>query len=444
MAAEVKIVQDIAPAGPYRGLMTNVQQHRPEVTLDAGERGSPGIAALLELVRDRADAIERTRRLPDDVVAAVRRSGLNRMLLPTALGGLQAMPTDVMDVIERIAAVDASAAWCAVIGAGSNLFAGYLPESGARRVFSDPDAGSATMFAPAGRLVPDGDRYRLTGRWPFTSNCLHSDWIGVGALIERAMEPGGAGGAPGGAGGAPGGAGGAPGGAGGAPGGPDPVPRIVFVPAVGLTVDDTWDSTGLRGTGSHDVVADDLAVEADQFCTFAGPPWPEGTLWRLPLHTVLVPLLSCVALGIARGAIDEIGRQAREGRSARRGQLGDDPVSLAAFASADTRLRAAHAGLRTALDEARELAERSAPVDKPLRARIFLAALAATDVGVEVTSTAHQLAGAAAAYQGHRLLRALNDVQAARQHLLFSPKHLPELAKGLAGLDVVYPPFFLS
>jgi alkylation response protein AidB-like acyl-CoA dehydrogenase len=269
------------------------------------------------------------------------------------------------------------------------------------------------MFAPSGRIADVDGWWVLNGRWPFTSNCLHSSWVGLGALIER-------------------------------PGGLDPVPRVAFVPAGDLTIHDTWDSAGLRGTGSHDVAADQLVVAADELCTFAARPWPEGTLWRLPLHTVLVPLLSSVPLGVARGAIDEIGRQARDGRSARRGQLADDPVSLAAFAGADTRLRAADAGLRAALAEVCDRAERDEPIDKPLRARVFLAALAATDVAVEVTSVAHQLAGAAAAYQGNKLLRALNDVHAARQHLLFSHNHVPELAKALAGYDVVYPPFFLS
>src|SRR5688572_13256769 len=104
------------------------------------------IDSILDLVRERADEVERTRRLPDDLVAAIRQTGLNRMLLPTALGGAQAPVLDLAEVVEQIAAVDGSTAWCAVIGAGSNIFGGYLSEAGAREVFADPDQGSATMF----------------------------------------------------------------------------------------------------------------------------------------------------------------------------------------------------------------------------------------------------------------------------------------------------------
>jgi len=368
------------------------------------------VDGILDLVHAASGEIERNRRLPDSVVAALRHTGINRLLIPAALGGMEAPITDVMDVMERIAAVDGSAGWCTAIGAGSNVFAGYMPATGAGTVFADPDQGNATMFAPVGRMVSDHGRATLSGRWPFTSNCLHSAWVGLGALFHEAD-------------------------------GIDPVPRIVFVPVDELTIEDTWDVVGLRGTGSHHVAAADVPVYPDQCARFADRPWPDGTLWRLPIYTTLLPTLVSVLLGIARGAIDEVSRQAREGRIARRGQLTDAPISMAELAVADTRLRAARAGLRVAVGEAHTHAERGEPIGRQLQARICLAGMHACDTSVEVTSTAHHLGGGAAAYRGSRLLRALSDVQAARQHLLFSHQHLSELGKLVAGLDVVYPPY---
>jgi alkylation response protein AidB-like acyl-CoA dehydrogenase len=381
----------------------------PRITTTAGAR--PALDDVLALVAERADAMERERRLTDDVVAAVRATGLHRMFVPAALGGAEAPVVEVVDIIERLAAVDGSTAWCSVIAGGSNVFAGYLPEAAARVVFADPDQGSATMFAPAGRLAPDDGRMRLTGRWPFASNCLHSTWIGLGALVHRPD------------------------------GEADPVPRVCFVPLADVTVEDTWDALGLRATGSHHVSVSGLPFDLDRSCTFADRPWPEGTLWRLPLYTALLPTLAAVPLGIARGALDEIARQAREGRSARRGQVGDDPVALAALADADARLQAARAGLRTVVDDAHALAERGEPVGRILQARAILACHHACDVGVEVTAAAHALGGGAAAYTASPLARAVRDVHTARQHLLFSPKHRPELAKIVAGTDTTYPPF---
>jgi alkylation response protein AidB-like acyl-CoA dehydrogenase len=114
---------------------------------------------------------------------------------------------------------------------------------------------------------------------------------------------------------------------------------------------------------------------------------------------------------MARGALDEVARQAREGRSARRGGVADDPVALADLGTADIRLRAAGAGVREAVRDAHALAEQRRPVGRGLQARICLAAQVASDIAVEATSTAHQIAGGAAAYRGDRVLRALDDVR---------------------------------
>jgi indole-3-acetate monooxygenase len=88
------------------------------------------------------EEIQRSRRLPDDLVEGLHDTGINRLVLPTELGGYQASVLDVLDVAEELAAADGSTGWCAALGAGSNLLAGYLPEPGARRLFADPDQGT--------------------------------------------------------------------------------------------------------------------------------------------------------------------------------------------------------------------------------------------------------------------------------------------------------------
>ncbi|MCO1656445.1 hypothetical protein [Pseudonocardia humida] len=394
-------------AGPPRPAVSGVAAAPDPAARDPVRDVRAAVEAALPLLRDRAPAAGGGRRLSEEVVRVLRRTGLYRLLLPTALGGAQAPVVAVMDVLERIATVDGSTAWCAMIGAGSNAFAGYLPESGARRVFADLDQGSATMLAPVGRLVGGGGRLRLSGRWPFASNCLHSAWIGLGALSEQ----------------------------------PDPAPRIVFVDMRSVTVEDTWDAVGLRATGSHHVSVTDLPVSDDEHCSTGDRPWPDGPLWRLPLHTVLVPLLASVPLGIARGALDHVADGGSAGSTGLRGRLVDDAVAMSDFAVADTRLRAARAALREAVTEAHDRAERHEAIDRHLRARIFLAGLHASDVGVEAASVAHRLTGAAAADAGHPVLRSLNDVQAARQHLLLAHRHRAELGRAVAGDPVRYPPF---
>ena len=115
------------------------------------------IADVLPTVRAYDDDADRARRLADEVVGALRRTGINRLLLPVELGGMDAPVVDTIDIVEQLATADGSTAWCAVIGTGSNLFAGYLPPDGARRVFADRDAAFANYHAkpPMNAFDPD-------------------------------------------------------------------------------------------------------------------------------------------------------------------------------------------------------------------------------------------------------------------------------------------------
>jgi alkylation response protein AidB-like acyl-CoA dehydrogenase len=356
--------------------------------------------------------IEAARRLPDDLVTALRRTGINRLVVPPELGGLGAPVRAVMEVAEDLAAVDGSTAWCATIGAGGNLFAGHLPEAGARDVFADPDLSTATMLAPDGRLQPDEDGgLRLSGRWAFASNCLHSGWIGLGAMLDDPSADG-------------------------------PRPVVAFVPMAEVEVDDTWDAPGLRGTGSHHVVAVEVPVPIERCHVPPGPgPWAAAPVFHLPLHTALIPMLTAVVLGIARGAVDEVIRQAQAGSTAHRGRLGDDRIGLADLATADTTLRGARAGLVELVEAARATAEDGRKVSRTTQARVALACSHAVSTAVESTLTAHRLGGGAAAYGASPLRRAADDVLAARQHLLFAHQHRPDLLLIAAGEDRTYPPF---
>ena len=371
------------------------------------------VEGLLPLVRACDAEGERQRHLSDEVERRLRSSGVNRMLLPRSLGGLEVHPLVAIEVAERLAGMAASTGWCAVIGAGSNIFAGYLPPAGAAEVFADPDRSTATMFAPLGTLEQcAGDRQRLHGRWPFVSNCHHASWIGLGA---RLLD-----------------------------GEPDPVPRLAFVRTDDVTIEDTWDVVGLRGTGSHHVTAD-VPVAPEHCCVFVGEPWADGPLWRMPVFSIILPMLAAVPLGIARAALDEVLRQARDGRGAvRRGDLAGDPLAMHDLADADVRLEAARLAVRDLVGTAYGLACANSPLPSRLLARIYLANLHAVDTAVYAAAVAHRLGGGGAVYAASPLLHALDDVLAARQHFQFAHEHRIALGRVLAGVDARYPPYITS
>jgi alkylation response protein AidB-like acyl-CoA dehydrogenase len=370
------------------------------------------IEAIVPLVQEQAVAVEADRRITPPVLEAIRGTGLNRSVIPTGLGGDELHIVEVVDALERLAAADGSTGWCAAIGAGSNLFSGYLHPDVAAKVYADPDGPSAGMFGPYGQARPaDGGGLTFSGRWPFSSNCLHSTWIGLGGLYfdaDGTMEP---------------------------------VPRLTFVPMSEVEVEDTWSSDGLCGTGSHHTKVSSWTTDRAHSCSFVEPAFAEGALWRIPMFSILGPMLGIVPLGIARGALDRVGQIIREGSASTRTSLADDQISMAEYAMATAKVRAARAGLLDSAARAWDLAERGQPVDKAAQGEVTAAMNLCCEVAEEAVGVAHRLAGGPAAYRGHPLLRAVHDVATARQHVMFAHLHRPLLGQAIAGLDVFHPPF---
>ncbi len=370
------------------------------------------VNGLTDVIESHVGPMEQDRQISEAVVTGIRETGLNRALIPAALGGDEVPLLEVVEAIERVAAIDGSTGWCAAIGTGSNVFSGYMPPEAAAEVWSDPDQANASAFGSSGEVRPDGDGFTLSGRWPFCSGCLHSGHIGLGSTWFSGEEP-------------------------------EPIPRLVFVPMSQVTVEPTWDTQGLRGTGSHHTAVQGVAVDRARSVTFVDRAWADGPLWRMPLFCVLGPTLGITPLGMARGAVDEVQRLLASGATSIRGTLADDPIALADYAMADTRLRAARAGLTDACGRVWDAAERGQSVSKELQAQVMLALSSGCEVAVEVTGVCHRLGGGKAAFADSTLLRRLRDVETARQHVMFGHGARPLLAQALSGADVFAPPFIV-
>src|SRR3954453_10295823 len=217
---------------------------------------------------------ERDRRLPAQLVTEMADAGVFRLCVPRAAGGLEEHPTVLVETVEALARGDGAAGWCAAINATSGLLAGYLPEETAREAFGPPRAIAGGVFAPIGRATRVEGGFRGTGRWPFASGCIHCDWLMGGCLVEG-EDP--------------------------------PVPRLMLAHADEVEIHDTWDSMGLRGTGSHDIEMRDVFVPAERSASLvADRPTARGRLYAFPVFGLLALAIGAVSLGIARGALDDV------------------------------------------------------------------------------------------------------------------------------------------
>jgi indole-3-acetate monooxygenase len=342
--------------------------------------------------------IEKERRLPAAALEALVSAGVFKLLVPRVYGGSQAHPATMLAVIEQIARADGSAGWCTMIGATSGLMSVHLEDDLAREVYGPNDAITCGVFAPMGRAVKTSDGFRVSGRWPFASGCEHSRWRMGGAIVLAE--------------------------AGGPPvellpsGAPDV--RSVLFRAEETTVIDTWDTSGLRGTGSHDIEATDVVVPRGRtFSLLTGRPHHAG--YTLPFFGILASGVAAVGLGIARAALDTFVAMAKSKTppGSKRTLAHRELVQLD-VGRAEAKLRAARAFLYEAMEEAAAMAASTDGPSLPTRAHLRLAASHAAEESAAVTALAYQAGGGAAIYAKSPLQRQFRDAHVVTHHLMVS------------------------
>ena len=354
--------------------------------------------AISKLAGELAATIERDRRLPAELVDALADAGMFSLLVPRSLEGGEVQPQVLVDCVEQLARGDAATAWCVSVATTSGMLAAYLPKDHARAVYSPPARCWGGVFAPKGRAVLEGDQLRVSGRWPFTSGIDHCDWLMGGCVVEEDGEPRKL------------------------PSGRADV-RLVLFPAADVERVDTWDTAGLRGTGSHDMVVEDLLVPAARSASvISDAPREEGTLYAFPMFGLLALAIAAVGLGCARGAIDDL-HELAGGKVPAMGSrtLAARPDTQARVAHAEARLRAARALVAETVGQAWERTENAGAVSIEDRAALRMAASHAMDESAAVVSEMYALAGGSPIYGSSPLGRRFRDIHVATQHMLVGP-----------------------
>src|SRR5579864_9613963 len=181
------------------------------------------------------------------LVREMQRAGIFRLAMPRAWGGPELDLLAQIRVIETLSIADASAGWCTMIGIDGGYMTAYIDQSVGREMYPDLDAVTAITFAPPGKAVKTKGGYVVNGRWPFGSGCQHAKWlIGHFAVFDGdSMRVG-----------------------------PNGLPetRFGFLPADEGEILDTWNTNGLRGSGSNDWTVKDGFIPRGADFQPGGPP----------------------------------------------------------------------------------------------------------------------------------------------------------------------------
>jgi indole-3-acetate monooxygenase len=356
----------------HTDLKTAPAAARPDIEVRA--RG------IADLARGMADQIEADRRLPAELVTALRDSGLLRAGAPAEVGALELAAGTALRCAEEVARGDASAGWCVSIAITSSLLVAYLPPVSRDELFGAGRGVAAGVWAPQGkaRRAPGG--VVVSGRWAFCSGISHADVMFAGCVL-------------------------------------DDRPAVVALPTEQLQILDTWHTLGLRGTGSNDAVADDVFVPDTRVISIFDGPVIDRPLYRFPPFGFFAACITAAAMGNARAAIDnfvELAGAKKSGASSR--TLAERPTVQAAVAAAESALEAARMLYYRAIETAWQAAQDEPTVPVEARTRLRLAATHGVRTAADVVRTMYDLAGGSAIYDGAPLQRRFRDAFTATAH----------------------------
>ena len=352
--------------------------------------------ALVPVLRERAPHAEELRRLPDETIADLHRTGLFRILQPGRVGGSELPFRSIVELVAVIARGCGSTAWVLANLAAHHWLLGMWPQEAQDEIWGEsPDnlIGSALIF-PRGRAKRVEGGYRLTGRWPYSSGIDAAAWNLFGAIVhdeEAGISE----------------------------------PRIFLSPASDYTIIDTWHVMGLAGTGSKDVVAQDafvpeyrsVAVEQITGGPNQGSRVNQSVLYQLPAVSLFAFCIAGVSLGIAQGAIEYFSETTRTRLSNYTGRnLADFNTLQVHLAEAAAITDAAHAVMLRDCDEAERIVADGGVPSLEQRARYRRDGAYAATLCTRAVDVLFTASGGGAIYARNPLQRAFRDVHAANAH----------------------------
>jgi alkylation response protein AidB-like acyl-CoA dehydrogenase len=388
--------------------------------------GSPSLEVLLErvdeiapVIRDGAAESERLGRLAPGVVDALHRADLFRMLLPAEMGGSGLTIPESVEVLERVASLDASTGWTLTILADGPLLARRFRRDVFESVCGDPTALMAGSLNPAtARAERAEGGYVFSGTATYLSGSAHARWLSVAAVVTEqgrfVIEDG------------------------------RPQIRAGTIPIEQARCLDTWYVAGMRATSSSHYEFQDVPVaEAWTFDPFA-PGDGHGAddiFARIPLIAQLGGGLVANATGAARNAIDRFADLA-----AGKVPVGGDPARLAerpnahrAVGEAEGLFRAAHATLADGVDTVWCRGAAGLPFADVDVAGYRVSMVTAVQLAARAVDLIHDVAGMDAVMTGSVIDRCWRDVHTITQHVLLAPNRYDVAGRVLLGLDAGVP-----
>jgi 3-hydroxy-9,10-secoandrosta-1,3,5(10)-triene-9,17-dione monooxygenase len=361
-----------------------------------------GVRELLPMLRDRAQEAEDSRAIPTDSVKALEGTGFFRLLQPAAFGGFEADPMTFYSAVRLIASACGSTGWVSsVLGVHPWHVGLFTPQAQQEVWGTDQATRISSSYAPTGKAVKVEGGHQVSGRWSFSSGCDHAAWVLLGQIVTDA----------------------------------DNRPtdfRTFLLPRADYAIDDVWDTVGLRGTGSNDIVVESAFVPAHRSLSFGdvfklivpGQELNKGPLYRLPYGSVFSYSITTPIIGMATGAYEAHVTYLRDRvRVAYAGQkAAQDPFAQVRVAEAAAEIDGAWLALERNMSDLMGYARagEQIPVDVRLRARRDQ--VRGTGQAIRAVDRLFENSGGRALKSGTPIQRFWRDAHAGRVHAINDPE----------------------
>jgi 3-hydroxy-9,10-secoandrosta-1,3,5(10)-triene-9,17-dione monooxygenase len=357
--------------------------------------------ALIPSLRDRAARTEELRRLPAETERDLHDAGLFRIVQPKRVGGSEFDYVALVDCADVLGQADASVAWNFANLASHHWMLAMFDKRAQDLVWNkDADALIASSFIfPAGRARKVDGGYVLRGSWPFSSGVDSSEWNMLASVVSSDDEADGI------------------------------EYRIFLLNKSDYKIIDTWNSAGLRGTGSNDVEVHDAFVAEPMTLAVSdldGGPTPGSAvnpnpLYALPVFSLFPYVLSGVALGNAQACLDDYVDIARHRASTyNRAKLGDLQSTQIKIAEASAKIDAARLIMRSTCIEAMADARRGHVPDIAAKTSLRRDGAYSVNLCTEAVSLLFAASGARGLFTTGALQRQFRDGHAINSHIAFN------------------------
>ncbi|WGS25505.1 acyl-CoA dehydrogenase family protein [Bradyrhizobium sp. ISRA464] len=357
--------------------------------------------ALVPTLRERAPQTEELRQLPPETMRDLHENGLFRILQPSRIGGSELDYVALVDCSDALAQGDASVSWNFANLASHHWMLGmFTPEAQSTVWGKDPDTLIASSFIfPAGRARRVDGGYLLDGHWPFSSGVEACDWNMLASVVETDDEADGI------------------------------EYRLFLLNRRDYQINDTWNATGLRGTGSNDVQVTDAFVPEHMTVVLrdlAGGPTPgsavnQNALYALPVFSLFPYVLSGVGLGNAQACLDDYVEIAHHRASTyNRAKIGDLQSTQIKIAEASAKIDAARLIMRTScINVLAEVRQGHIP-DIAAKTKLRRDGAFSVNLCTDAVSLLFTASGARSLFTSGALQRQFRDAHAVNSHLAFN------------------------